>query len=621
MNNLQKFANKMAKNKRTKRVNHEKTEVKMPKTKQSQKITKKVSPKKVVRNPLYTNLPGFLTGGGGGKVTTKNPGEYMYLKQFELPKPTQGLKYEFFNNNLKPKENNKPKPMPKSKSNSHSPFYHFSINEKNPKNISGITSEQMKKTKTQDPRKVKSDKTRRAPASVRVPGRRMYYKSVSPYQFKGPSSLFNITPEKERKLPNVPQGKIMNIKKGRVDHEIEKYKREKAIFEGQKFKKMRPKTKEQLLKYDITGNNRISSESFNKPKPKAYKAPTTKKQKKKSPSPTFSNEPELQRIFDMYSKKPAKAKPKKKSSSPKSSEEVARSIRNSNLNINNNFEKNFYENNQERRSKEKEESNPLSNSNSNKKQPKEMKKPKESKKETVKESKKETKKESPKNKSPAKVLKGTNIELTKQLKKNLKQAKKQGKETTVKPKKTSKKKATKRSSSFKIVSNNNNFMNIVLNRKPMKKTNVKKVNQRPKFNFTKLQKNINSLNNVNFNKKEFNKMKNTCYKYGVSMYHDNYRLKPKPLATLKKQCKPYKNYRFTNMNTRLFGVPPRPERAIQLLKNKKIKQTEQNYQQLQNPFYVGVGYNPISPNKRPPNNYMYKIMPKYFYKGLSINMK
>ena len=118
-------------------------------------------------------------------------------------------------------------------------------------------------------------------------------------------------------------------------------------------------------------------------------------------------------------------------------------------------------------------------------------------------------------------------------------------------------------------------------------------------------------------------MKKNCYSKGVSLFQLNKnKVTKKNVSILKKQCSNKPNNKNQNKNTKLYGVPPKPERVLAIMYHANTKPMYKNAVRLANdPFYnFGIPtYLPVTPRAYKPNTWptskqhkVYQILPNYF---------
>ena len=134
--------------------------------------------------------------------------------------------------------------------------------------------------------------------------------------------------------------------------------------------------------------------------------------------------------------------------------------------------------------------------------------------------------------------------------------------------------------------------------------------------------NNNNNNNRVSRKNVDNGLKKQCYNKGISLCKINSnRVVNKNVSVLKKQCSGRKNKSLNaNANTIRYGVPPKPERALAIMKRNNSKPIMRNAIKFANDPFYDFGfpvYLPVSPipgkkNTRPKNHVVYTILPNYF---------
>ena len=128
-----------------------------------------------------------------------------------------------------------------------------------------------------------------------------------------------------------------------------------------------------------------------------------------------------------------------------------------------------------------------------------------------------------------------------------------------------------------------------------------------------------NMKNMNINRKNVpNKLKANCYTKGVSLYelHEN-KLVKKNISVIQKHCK---DNNMANNNVKKYGVPPKPERVLAILKRNISKPSYKNaVRHANDPFYnfTNAKYLPVSPrpySKKtwPKKHEVYNILPVYF---------
>lgn len=120
-----------------------------------------------------------------------------------------------------------------------------------------------------------------------------------------------------------------------------------------------------------------------------------------------------------------------------------------------------------------------------------------------------------------------------------------------------------------------------------------------------------------------NTIKKQCYKKGISLFRLNEnKVSKKNVSVLQKQCNKVNN-KVQNKNTKLYGVPPKPERVLAIMFHANSKLAYKNAVRLANdPFYnFGIPtYLPTTPRAYRPNTWptykqhkVYQILPAYFH--------
>jgi hypothetical protein len=130
-------------------------------------------------------------------------------------------------------------------------------------------------------------------------------------------------------------------------------------------------------------------------------------------------------------------------------------------------------------------------------------------------------------------------------------------------------------------------------------------------------------NNNNINRKEVpNSIKRQCYEKGVSMYElGNNKVVKKNVSILRKHCANNKAHKdVVDENTKRYGVPPKPERVLAIMKTNSSKPSFKNaVKRANDPFYNfgNLRYFPTTPipysqKTWPKNHEVYSILPAYF---------
>jgi hypothetical protein len=144
----------------------------------------------------------------------------------------------------------------------------------------------------------------------------------------------------------------------------------------------------------------------------------------------------------------------------------------------------------------------------------------------------------------------------------------------------------------------------------------------------------NNINNNNYNNKNIKinrnnvpiKLKKNCYTKGISMYELNKnKVVKKNLSVIKHQCQQIPNNTVINDNwVKSYGVPPKPERVLAILKSNRSRPSYENaVRHANNPFYnfKNPKYLPISPiphitKTRPFKHEVYNILPYFSGKNV-----
>lgn len=139
-------------------------------------------------------------------------------------------------------------------------------------------------------------------------------------------------------------------------------------------------------------------------------------------------------------------------------------------------------------------------------------------------------------------------------------------------------------------------------------------------------------NNNGINRKDVpNAIKRQCYEKGVSMYElGKTNVVKKNVSILRKQCtskQPPND--VVNENTKRYGVPPKPERVLAIMKKNNSKPSFKNaVKRAEDPFYNfgNLRYFPTTPipysrKTWPKNHEVYSILPSYFPGANNISKK